>query len=133
VEVSDVQRVLVLEDDGDLRDILCELLQVVGVEQCVEAASLEQMERQRAQVLECTLAILDINLGASVPSGLDAYHWLRRNGFQGRIIFLTGHARSHPLVSEAYRLKDVKVLAKPVDTQVLLDLVESSAHGTRRA
>jgi DNA-binding response OmpR family regulator len=118
-----VQRVLVLEDDDDLRTLLCDILVASGAKACVSAASFEAMTRQKEQVLGCELALLDVNLGSRVPSGLDAYHWLREHGFAGRIVFLTGHARSHPLVRQAHELTQVRVLSKPVDTKVLMALV----------
>ena len=120
-----VQRVLVLEDDDDLRTLLCELLVACGVQAWVSAGSFEAMVRQKEQVLGCGLALLDVNLGAKVPSGLDAYHWLRENGFGGRIVFLTGHARSHPLVRQAYDLSQARILSKPVDAKVLMALVRN--------
>ncbi len=127
-----MQRVLVLEDDEDLRTLLCELLLMQGVEECVSAASLASLKSQEARVLTCGLAILDINLGAQVPSGLDAYRWLRDSGFAGRVVFLTGHARSHPLVRQAYELTDVQVLVKPVDARVLMALVAGGAGGNEK-
>jgi FixJ family two-component response regulator len=126
----DVQRVLVLEDDDDLRTLLCELLVASGAEACVSAPSFAAMVRQKEQVLGCGLALLDVNLGSNLPSGLDAYHWLRENGFTGRIVFLTGHARHHPLVRQAHELAQVQVLSKPVDARVLMALVRNP-HGSR--
>ena len=123
-------RVLVLEDDKDLRFILCELLSLSGADACVSAGSLEDLRRERVEALGCGLALLDINLGAGVPSGLDAYRWLKDNGFSGRIVFLTGHARSHPLVREALELTHVQVLSKPIESKVLLELVRDGSHGT---
>ncbi|PTL83225.1 response regulator [Vitiosangium sp. GDMCC 1.1324] len=123
-------RVLVLEDDEDLRTILCELLSLSGVGECVSAGSLEELRHKQAEALGCGLALLDINLGAEVPSGLDAYRWLKDNGFSGRTVFLTGHARSHPLVREALELTHVQVLSKPIESKILLALVESGLHGT---
>ncbi|HSP80245.1 MAG TPA: response regulator [Myxococcaceae bacterium] len=125
-----MQRVLVLEDDEDLRFILCELLLLAGVEACVATGSVEELQRRQDEALGCELAILDINLGAAVPSGLEAYRWLRGRGFGGRIVFLSGHAHSHPLVCQAHALSDVQVLAKPVDSQTLLALLGSCADGT---
>ena len=125
-----VRRVLVLEDDDDLRTLLGELLGMAGVESCVEAASYDELVRQRAEVLACGLALLDVNLGAGVASGLDAYRWLRDNGFTGHTVFLTGHARSHPLVRQAHELQHVQVLSKPVDAQVLLSLLEDAPSGS---
>jgi FixJ family two-component response regulator len=119
----DVERVLVLEDDDDLRTLLCDLLVASGARACVGARSLEELVRQKEQVLGCGLAVLDVNLGAKAPSGLDAYHWLREHGFGGRIVFLTGHARSHPLVRQAHELTQVQVLSKPIDAKALMALV----------
>jgi FixJ family two-component response regulator len=120
-----VERVLVLEDDDDLRTLLCDLLVVSGAQACVSAASFDAMVRQKEQVLGCGLALLDVNLGSGAPSGLDAYDWLRENGFGGRIVFLTGHARSHPLVRKAYDLSQARILSKPVDAKVLMALVRN--------
>jgi DNA-binding response OmpR family regulator len=120
-----VERVLVLEDDNDLRTLLCDLLVLSGAKACVSAGSVEAMVRQKDQVLGCELALLDVNLGSGAQSGLDAYHWLRENGFGGRIVFLTGHARSHPLVRKAYELSQAQVLSKPVDVKVLMALVRN--------
>jgi CheY-like chemotaxis protein len=125
-----VQRVLVLEDDEDLRAILCELLALAGVEDCLPVGSLEALRRRREEALGCELALLDINLGAGVPSGLEAYQWLRESGFQGRTLFLTGHARSHPLVRQAHELTHAQVLSKPIDAEALLALVGSGSRGT---
>jgi DNA-binding NarL/FixJ family response regulator len=128
-----VLRVLVLEDDADLRTILCELLSLSGADACVGAGSVGELQRKRVEALGCGLALLDINLGAGVPSGLDAYRWLKDNGFPGRTVFLTGHARSHPLVREALELTHVQVLSKPIESKVLLALVRDASHGTGTA
>jgi DNA-binding response OmpR family regulator len=118
-----VERVLVLEDDDDLRGLLCDLLVGCGVTACVSARSFDAMVGQQDQVLGCELALLDVNLGSGARSGLDAYHWLREHGFGGRIVFLTGHARSHPLVRQAHELMHVQVLSKPVNAKELMALV----------
>ncbi|MFL5351015.1 response regulator [Archangium sp.] len=123
-------RVLVLEDDGDLRSILCELLSLSGADVCVSAGSLEELRRKGPEALGCGLALLDINLGAGVPSGLDAYRWLQDNAFPGKTVFLTGHARSHPLVREALELESVQVLSKPIGSGALLALVGDASDGT---
>lgn len=126
-------RVLVLEDDADLRTILCELLSLSGADACVGVGSLAELQRGHVEALGYGLALLDINLGAGVPSGLDVYRWLKDNGFSGRTVFLTGHARSHPLVREALELTHVQVLSKPIESKVLLALVRDASHGTGTA
>jgi CheY-like chemotaxis protein len=107
-------RVLFLDDDSDLREIVTELTGSLGIE-CDAVASVAEMQ-SAAGLLEGKfyLAILDINLGDGRPSGIDAYRWLRAQGFVGRVAFLTGHARSHPLVAEALRAGDVTVYDKPI-------------------
>lgn len=119
-----VRRVLVLEDDNDLRTLLCDMLVLSGAESCVSARSFEELGRQREQVAGCVLALLDVNLGAGRPSGLDAYHWLRENGFTGRTVFLTGHARSHPVLDQARTLADARVMTKPVGAKEVMALVK---------
>jgi FixJ family two-component response regulator len=79
----------------------------------------EDLLRHREEVLESRLMILDINLGVGVPSGVDAYRWLRAHGFPGTVVFLTGHARTHPEALEARKLPGVRVLEKPVGVDVL--------------
>jgi FixJ family two-component response regulator len=76
-------------------------------------ASFRELERCFNDFTDVTAAVLDINLGAGEPTGIDAYHWLRSHGFSGRVIFLTGHAASHPLVREARLIGDAVVLEKP--------------------
>src|SRR5262245_6190792 len=107
-------RWLLLEDDVDLRDSMTELLaRSVGVV-CVCVDSVDELRAQAADALDTDLAVLDINLGPDQPSGVDAYEWLREQGYRGRIVFMTGHASRHPLVEQANRLEGAVVLAKPV-------------------
>ncbi|MBU8895673.1 response regulator [Corallococcus sp. H22C18031201] len=119
-----MRQVLVLEDDDDLRGMLCDLLRMYGVTACVDVDSFEALVQQRDAALGCELALLDVNLGAGVQSGLDALDWLLAQAYRGRAVFLTGHARSHPLVRLAYEQTQVKVLAKPVDSRALRALLE---------
>jgi DNA-binding response OmpR family regulator len=66
--------------------------------------------------------LLDVNLGAGQPSGIDAYRWLREHSFPGRIVFLTGHATTSPEVIAA-RSHGQTVLEKPIDIVKLGALV----------
>ena len=114
--------VLLVEDNEDLRDSVADLLRLWDARP-VALRSLAEVEAHAAEALACDLAILDINLGPGVPSGIGVYRWLRERRFGGRIVFLTGHARSHPLVAEALRLDDVRVFDKPIEAQILRRLV----------
>lgn len=120
-----MSRVIVLEDDEDLRSMLCQFFKVGGAESCLGVGSVAELKANAATVLGCTLAILDVNLGPGAPNGLDAFHWLKEQAFPGEIIFLTGHARSHPLVKAAYELPNVTVLEKPIEPKILRTLAKT--------
>jgi DNA-binding NtrC family response regulator len=113
---------VLLDDDADLLDILSELLEQRGC-RCLLARSLDELKALGPEALAADVAVLDINLGAGQPSGIDAYDWLLSQGFAGRLLFLTGHAHAHPLVARAERLNRATVLDKPLDGQVLLDRI----------
>jgi DNA-binding NtrC family response regulator len=114
--------VLLLDDDTDLRMMMTEFFKSEGIE-CVGVGSLEEMIAAGTRGLSCYLAVLDVNLGKAQPSGVEAYRWLKENSFSGRVVFLTGHARSFPAVAEAHAL-GVTVLEKPVSVDRLLRLLQ---------
>jgi FixJ family two-component response regulator len=115
--------VMLLDDDTDMRQALGELIAMLTGGRCLALASVAEMMQRRDDALACTLAILDINLGRGQPSGLDAYDWLQRERFAGRIAFLTGHAQHHPLVARAAALGNARVYAKPLDTPELCEML----------
>jgi DNA-binding NtrC family response regulator len=115
--------VLFLDDDDDLRGMVAALFYAYHLG-CVSAGSVAELKRLGSRALHVDVAVLDINLGAGQPSGLDAFRWLRANGYAGRVAFLTGHARTHPLVEAAHLIGDACVLEKPITTESLLALAE---------
>ena len=122
--VSGTEFVLCVEDNDDLREVIVELVTVVFKRRCIGVGSYEELVARGEEALRCSVALLDINLGSGRRSGLDAYAWLRDHGFQGRIVFLTGHASTHPLVVEAQRIGDAEILSKPIDPDHLRSIVE---------
>jgi FixJ family two-component response regulator len=124
-----VSDVLFLDDDDDLRATFTDLVRTVFARECHGIASHHDLVALGERALHCGVAILDINLGPQVPSGIDCYGWLRTHGFDGRIVFLTGHAASHPLVVEARRLGDAEVVGKPVSLETLTALLEDNRDG----
>jgi DNA-binding NtrC family response regulator len=121
-----VKQVLLVEDSDDLRDSFADLLRLGGAT-CLAAGSLADVEARAAEVLASDLAIIDINLGPNTPSGIVVHRWLRERQFRGRIVFLTGHGRAHPLVQEALRIDGVQVYEKPLGTDAILQLVQGKA------
>jgi DNA-binding response OmpR family regulator len=116
--------VLLVDDDEDLRELLAELLVGYGADRCVVAGSLVEVQRQAAETLECSIAILDVNLGAGAPTGVAICQWLRVQGFTGRVVFLTGHASDDPRVAEAARVPNTRVLSKPLGVDQIAALLE---------
>jgi FixJ family two-component response regulator len=108
------RQIFVVDDDADLRDAVCDIYTLYGA-RCVALPSVAAMVDSADAVLGGDVAILDVNLGEGQPNGVDAYQWLREHGFAGRIVFLTGHGRSHPAVAQAATL-GARVLSKPVET-----------------
>ena len=116
--------VLYVEDNDDLRELVVELVTVVLKRRCVGVGSYEELAALGKEALQCSVAILDINLGPGRRSGIDAYAWLRDHGYQGRIVFLTGHASTHPLVVEAQRIGDAEIFSKPIEPDRLRSIIE---------
>ena len=116
--------VLYVEDNDDLRELVVELVTVVLKRRCVGVGSYEELAALGEEALGCSVAILDINLGPDRRSGIDAYAWLRDKGYTGRIVFLTGHASTHPLVVEAQRIGDAEIFSKPIEPDRLRSIVE---------
>jgi ActR/RegA family two-component response regulator len=115
--------VLILDDDDDLRETLAQALHVKCRVDCLAVADVDAMIALGDRALACELAILDVNLGVGKPSGIDAHAWLLRNGFSGRIAFLTGHAKVHTMVQEAIDRGTARVLQKPTRLDTLCELV----------
>lgn len=118
--------VLFLDDDDDLRATFIDLVRTIFARECHGIGSHRDLIALGERALRCGVAILDINLGPEVPTGIDSYGWLRKHGYEGRIVFLTGHAASHPLVMEARRLGDAEVVSKPVSLVALTSLLEDA-------
>jgi FixJ family two-component response regulator len=122
--VKNTDFVLYLEDNDDLRELVVELVTLVLKHRCVGVGSYEELAALGEEALGCSVAILDINLGPDRRSGIDAYAWLRDQGYKGRIVFLTGHASTHPLVVEAQRIGDAEIFSKPIEPDRLRAIVE---------
>jgi DNA-binding NtrC family response regulator len=119
------ESVLIVDDDSDLRAMMSQLFLSKGAA-CIGVGSLDELIAAGTAGLSCRLAILDVNLGPGRPSGVDAYRWLSSQSFSGRVVFLTGHARSFPGLAEAHAL-GVPVLEKPVSIDRLLRLLDDGS------
>lgn len=118
--------IFLIDDDLDLLEILKDaLLTLCNAKMVITASSLAEIQMKTDAVSKCSLAILDVNLGTNQPTGVDVAQWLRKIGFQGQIVFLTGHAKSDPKVIAAIEIPDTQVLAKPIKLDQLLSLTNN--------
>ena len=114
-----------LDDSEELREVMPVLLEpALGVE-CICLCHVAEFEKRARDVLRAKIAILDINLGPNVPDGIDAFNWLMDRRFRGKILFLTGHARTNPQVASAVK-KGAEILEKPVQPDKLIAAVKRS-------
>ena len=120
-------RIVFLDDSEDLRELLPILIKSLLGEECRSFGNLKEFEDHMEEVLLARVVILDINLGPNVPDGVDAFHWLMKHGFQGKVLFFTGHARSNPQVALAER-SGVAILEKPVHPDILISSVKRALN-----
>jgi two-component system CheB/CheR fusion protein len=108
-------RVLLVDDDPDLLNSLCDLLQPEGFEVAI-ASSAETACRTAAE-FEPDIAVLDIKLG--LTNGIDLIAPLKRQWPDLACVIVTGYADTESAV-RALREGAEDFLSKPVDPAILL-------------
>jgi DNA-binding NtrC family response regulator len=120
-------KIVFLDDNDDLRELMPALLASTLGEECICFGSLMEIKSHMDDVLHAKIAILDINLGPNVPDGVDAFHWLMDHGFHGKVAFFTGHARTNPEVALAEK-NGVAILEKPLHPDKLISFVRKALN-----
>jgi FixJ family two-component response regulator len=110
--------VMIVDDDGDVRMALKELLESVGLEAACFSSAQELAKSPPSGRPGCI--ILDVRLPGI--SGLDFHCQLDSIGIAKPVIFLTGHG-DIPMSVQAMKAGAVDFLTKPVRDQTLLDAV----------
>jgi two-component system phosphate regulon response regulator PhoB len=103
-------RVLIVDDDPDIRDVVSAMLEAVGLAVVAVESGEDAFERLHAEPFD--LVVLDWNLPGI--SGLDLCRSLRRDPALGAVpvLFLTAHAASQDLV-EAFAIGADDYVVKP--------------------
>jgi len=115
------QRVLIVDDDKDARELLAEILALDGV-RCVTAASGESALKMLETTPSIGLVITDLRMGN--VDGLDLIRQVRESVRAAMpIIIVSGDADVEDAIA-AMHLSVVDFLLKPVDTGKLLALVK---------
>ena len=108
-------RILVVDDEQHIRDILSETLRDAGY--TVETAQNGEEGVLKLRSGSFDLVLLDIRM--PIHSGLDVLKLLRRNGGGPPVVIITGLASSEEL-EEALRLGAAKCIRKPFHLKTLL-------------
>lgn len=124
--------VMVIDDSEDLCMLTCELLRARLAVKTLPLGSLDAMVKARDAALGTRVALLDVNLGAGKPSGVDVYRWLLAEGYTGSVLFFSGHARNHPELA-AIVATGVTLLEKPVPAGELVEAIRAALPAMRRA
>jgi len=119
--------VLVVDDDGSVRDALDSLFRSVGLRVQLFASAAELLATKLPDVESCL--VLDVRLPG--VSGLDFQSQLARESNAIPIIFMTGHG-DIPMSVRAMKAGAVDFLAKPFRDQDMLDAVTLAIEHDRK-
>jgi DNA-binding NtrC family response regulator len=115
-----VARILVIDDDADMRALLEETLTSAGHEVVLAADGRQGVEQFRTRPAD--LVITDLYMPNQ--EGLETIIQLRKQAPGIRIIAMCGKPTAMPMLSAAERLGAVAVLQKPFSPDQLLAEVE---------
>jgi RNA polymerase sigma factor (sigma-70 family) len=118
--------VFIIDDDSDVREGLCALLQSVSLDCEVFSTTSDFLLHKRRDAVSCL--ILDVRLPG--PSGLDFQRQLATAHVGIPIVFLTGHG-DIPMSVRAIKSGAVEFLTKPVREQDLLDAIRTALEVDR--
>jgi two-component system phosphate regulon response regulator PhoB len=123
-------RVLIVDDDRDIRDVVSTMLEAVGLVVVAVESAEDAMERLRTEPVD--LLVLDWNLPEM--SGLDLCRTLRKDPVLGAlpILFLTAHAASQDMI-EAFATGADDYVVKPFRAPELGARIFSLLRRARRS
>ena len=118
---SDVQTVLIVDDEPDMLKSLGRILKLRGL--MVETAASVEEAVIRARELNPDAIVMDIKMPGI--SGLEAYVQIKDFQSDVYVILMTGFSE---LMEEAQQTDGIQLLVKPVDPNEIWQLIESSAN-----
>jgi FixJ family two-component response regulator len=108
-----------LDDNEDLRAVMISLIETRLQAHCLELQNFQDFLDKSDVVLGTQVIVLDIDLGFRQPTGLDAFLWLKKNNYQGKVFFLTGHGRTNPMVAQAEKM-GAYIWEKPIGSAAMI-------------
>ena len=121
--MNDPVRVLVLDDDANLRKTVGDILKIKGFKPLLCTTGKAALERVQKQ--ELAVALIDLRL-EDMP-GLEVLRGIKERSPQTECILLTGHA-SQATAIEAINLGAYSYFQKPVDMNQLLLAIQRAAE-----
>ena len=118
-------RILVIDDEPDMRAILEKILKSAGHEVILAADGREGVERYCASPAD--LVITDLNMPNQ--EGLETIGELRRRFPEVAIIAMSGKAAAVTMLSIAQKFGAIGMLHKPFPTDELIAAVEKALEG----
>jgi DNA-binding response OmpR family regulator len=115
-----VARILVIDDDADLRALLGQTLQSAGYEVVLAADGREGVDQHRIKAAD--LVITDLYMPNQ--AGLETIIQLRKESPNIHIIAMCGKSTALPMLTAAQRLGAMQVLQKPFVGDELLAAVQ---------
>ena len=122
-------RILVIDDDADVRAILEQTLKSAGHEVVLAADGQEGVKQQRAT--PANVVITDLFMPNQ--EGLETISELCKEFPGVAIVAMTGKPAAGTMLSIALRLGAVEILQKPFFPDQLLNSVEKALQSVRRA
>lgn len=119
-------RILVVDDEVNIREALAALLESDGYEVAAASSGQKAMEALRQE--EFDVVISDLRMEG--PSGIDLLRWLRETAPETEVIILTAYGTVEGAV-EAMKLGAYDYIAKPVDRKRLSLLIEKALEKRR--
>ncbi|MBL7672038.1 MAG: response regulator [Bdellovibrionaceae bacterium] len=115
------KKVLVVEDEIELRTVLCDLLDYIGLEVTEAENGLIAIEKLKANRFDVIIS----DLRMPKCTGLEVLNWVRTQKIGTPFIIQTGHGEPD-LSQKTANLGVFAILEKPWDHQYLMDIVKKA-------
>lgn len=114
-------RLLIIDDEGELREVLAALLEDFTSEIYQASNGLEGIDLLKTHTFDAVLS------DEKMPkkSGLEVLKWMRENGIQIPFVIHTGYGQKE-MVLEAQRLGAYAFIDKPWDENILINTVKKT-------
>jgi signal transduction histidine kinase/ActR/RegA family two-component response regulator len=119
------KRVLVVEDDAAVRDVVCEMLGRAGY-QTIAASDGPSAQRLLASTQDIALLLVDMMLPGGM-SGAELVSAVRREQSALPVLFMTGYSKD--ALSDAPEIHGTRLLSKPFTEAALTEAVHEALHG----